>query len=122
MRSFEELQNNVIDWANEKGLIHSSEQQARAQLEKMKEEFAEFQEAFEEYFAADYKFNHTTPAYAIAKANALESLDLELGDVMVTAIITSACLSTDPKYALEQAWEKIKNRKGKVVNGQFVKD
>jgi len=119
---FEELSFNVIDWANEKGIINQKESQARAQLAKMKEEFFEFEEAFEEFFNVDFKFNNGTQEYLLAKSEALRALDLELGDVLVTAIVTSACLNMNPVRSLELAWEKIKNRTGKVVNGQFVKN
>ncbi len=40
----------------------------------------------------------------------------------VTIIIVSSCIGIDPTTALEAAYEKIKNRTGKTVNGIFVKD
>jgi len=122
VNTFEESYNNVVDWANQKNLILHSADQIKAQLGKMREEFNELQEAIDEYLEIDFNFDAQTPEYAIALCNALEAVDLEMGDVFVTAIVTGACIGTDPMTALDKAYNKIKNRTGKVVNGQFVKD
>ncbi len=44
-----------------------------------------------------------------------------LGDIMVTVIGMCHHLNFDPKECLEMAYNEIKNRKGKVVDGSFVK-
>lgn len=45
-----------------------------------------------------------------------------LGDSFVTIIGVCHHLGIDPATALDKAYNEIKNRKGKVVNGSFVKD
>lgn len=46
----------------------------------------------------------------------------ELGDVLVTIIVTAQQLDIDPEYALSVAYNKINKRKGTTVNGVFIKD
>lgn len=44
-----------------------------------------------------------------------------IGDMQVVLIILCMQLHLSPEKCLEQAYEVIKNRKGKVVNGSFIK-
>lgn len=48
-------------------------------------------------------------------------MKLEFGDVIVTLIILSKQLGIDFEECLELAYLKIKNRKGKTIDGKFVK-
>ena len=45
-----------------------------------------------------------------------------LGDILVTVIGMCHHLHYHPAHALRVAYNEIKNRKGKVVEGSFVKD
>ena len=45
-----------------------------------------------------------------------------IGDIGVVLIILADILGTDLQYCLGQAWFEIKDRKGKTVDGSFVKD
>lgn len=60
-------------------------------------------------------------AGAIAKQ---KNSDIEdaLGDIQVVLIVLSMQLGFDLDECLEQAYEVIKNRKGKMINGTFVKE
>lgn len=109
MKSFEELEELVVGWALAKGIISPTETQTNAQLRKVDEELAEFKQALQDYFGdpSDENYNKCR---------------LELGDVMVTLVVSSNCADLDIVDSLEQAYEKIKNRTGKIINGQFVKD
>lgn len=46
----------------------------------------------------------------------------ELGDVFVTLIIIAEQLNLNPVKCLEIAYNKIKDRQGKTINGTFIKD
>ena len=46
----------------------------------------------------------------------------ELGDVIVVVHVLAAQLGIDPMECFEMAVNKIEKRKGKMVNGTFVKD
>ena len=62
-------------------------------------------------------------AHELTRGN-LRSVELidAIGDTAVTLIILADILSTDLQYCLGQAWFEIKDRKGKTVDGSFVKD
>ncbi|AZF91938.1 DNA-binding protein [Streptococcus phage CHPC952] len=45
-----------------------------------------------------------------------------IGDTLVTIIVLSHQLDLDVTECLSIAYDEIKNRKGKIVNGTFVKE
>ena len=49
-------------------------------------------------------------------------LKKEIGDNFVTAIGLCELLGTTPEECLQLAYDKISNRKGTIVNNQFVKE
>lgn len=57
----------------------------------------------------------------LLKGNKEKQID-EMGDVLVTLILTSAKLGFDIEEALAVALKKIQSRTGKTINGVFVKD
>ena len=100
MNNFEQLKANVIEWADNKDLIDINK--APTQSMKIIEEVGETYGAF-------------------LKKNQEELVD-GIGDILVTIIIFSAQLGLDPVACLESAWNEIKDRKGKTVDGIFVKE
>lgn len=44
-----------------------------------------------------------------------------IGDIQVVLIILSLQLGVDYEECLQIAWDEIKDRKGKMINGAFVK-
>jgi len=59
-------------------------------------------------------------ASAISKNKPDELID-GLGDTFVTLIILSLQCGVTPQEALNAAWNEIKDRKGKIVSGTFIK-
>lgn len=57
----------------------------------------------------------------IAKGN-YDKAKIELGDVLVTAILLADLLGSSIEECLHLAYEKISKRTGKTVNGVFIKD
>ena len=49
-------------------------------------------------------------------------MKLEMGDIFVTLIILCNQLGIDCVECLQLAYDKISKRKGKTVNGLFVKE
>lgn len=49
-------------------------------------------------------------------------LEDALGDTLVTIIILCGILGLDPGNCLQSAYDTIKGRKGKIINGSFVKE
>ena len=60
-------------------------------------------------------------AGAMLKKKDIEIID-GLGDSFVTLIILCYQLGLEPKECLESAWNEIKDRKGKTVNGTFIRE
>ena len=60
-------------------------------------------------------------AAAIARGNKLALQD-GIGDVFVTLVILSQCTDLDFRACVEAAYNEIKNRKGKLVDGVFIKE
>tara|TARA_Y100001954_G_scaffold133526_1_gene142642 strand:+ start:3252 stop:3545 length:294 start_codon:yes stop_codon:yes gene_type:complete len=96
----DELIKNVKIWAEEKNLL--KKENTQAQMLKVLEEVGE-------------------TAGALLKNKNQEIID-GLGDSFVTLIILCYQLEIEPKKCLQVAWDEIKNRKGKTVNGTFIRE
>ena len=96
----EELQEFIEKWAENKGLL--KEENAPKQMLKLSEEVGELAGAY-------LKNKHDEIVDAI-------------GDIQVVLIILSKQLGLDYNQCLEGAYNVIKNRTGKLVNGSFIKD
>lgn len=94
------IERKVIEWANERGLI--KEENATKQLLKLTEEVGELADAF-------------------LKGDTYETIDA-IGDIQVVLIILCEQLNINYTQALESAYNEIKERKGKTVNGTFIKE
>ena len=95
-----ELIKNVKDWAEEENLL--KKENSQAQMLKVLEEVGE-------------------TAGALLKNKNKEIID-GLGDSFVTLIILCYQLGLEPTDCLQAAWDEIKNRKGKTVNGTFIRE
>ena len=110
MKNFEELQASIIDWADTHHLL--CEENAEKQFMKVIEEIFEFKTVF------DFKRWRNRKSSIVLNRN----LMLEMGDIFVTLIILCEQLNISPQNCLAMAYEKIKDRKGKTINGQFIKE
>ena len=90
----------VLKWADERGLLKA--ENAPRQMLKLMEEVGEL-------------------AGAMAKNKQGDIIDA-IGDIQVVLIILSKQLGIDYKESLIYAYNEIKERKGKLINGVFVKD
>lgn len=106
---FKELQEKVLEWAASHDLLH--EENADKQFAKFIEEAFEFKTEMEDVLS------YTDPYVD----EAVERMQLEMGDVFVTLIILCKQLGIEPQECLELAYDKIKNRKGETRNGVFIK-
>jgi NTP pyrophosphatase (non-canonical NTP hydrolase) len=94
------LISKVAVWAREKGLI--KEENSPKQFCKVAEEVGEV-------------------AAALARGDK-EMLKDGIGDVVVTLIILAEQQGLNITECLDAAWQEIKDRKGKTVNGAFIKE
>lgn len=107
---FEEFTRQVLNWAKDKDLLH--EENADKQFMKFVEEVFEFKTEM------DNVLSYTDPYVD----EVVERMELEMGDIFVTLIILCSQLNLDPVECLYEAYEKIKDRKGKTINGVFIKE
>ena len=99
--TFDELIENVRVWADDKGILKP--ENAPKQMMKVMEELGE-------------------TAGAIAKNKRTDEIIDGIGDTFVTVIILAYQLGLNPTECLQAAYDEIKGRTGKTVNGVFVKD
>lgn len=120
--NFKELKDKVLSWADDKDLLHS--ENADKQFMKFIEEVFEFKTEF--YVWSLYKnFKHDKNIeqdFSVEESERWKNLKLEMGDIFVTLIILCEQLEIDPEECLEMAYKKISKRKGKTINGQFIKE
>ncbi len=94
------LFNLIRHWAADRNLILGST--THAQMLKMTEEVGEL-------------------ASAIAKGKTSEAEDA-IGDCVVVLTILAAQLGMNIEDCIEQAYNEIKDRKGKMIDGVFVRE
>lgn len=98
--TFEELHEAIIQWAENRNMI--SPKNTSRQYMKVSEELGEIAEGINK--------------------NNREQVEDSLGDILVTLIILAQDLNFDLLDCLNSAYNVIKNRKGKTINGVFVKE
>ena len=92
--------NNIKQWAFDRNLIVGATPQA--QMLKMTEEVGEL-------------------AHAIARGDEALASDA-IGDCVVVLTILASQLGLNINTCVEGAYNEIKDRKGKMVNGVFIKE
>ena len=90
----------IRDWANDRNLI--SQGDTKTQYLKLLEECGELSQA-------------------ILKSNKIELIDA-IGDIIVVLTNLAAIEEVKVEDCLNSAYNVIKNRKGKMINGTFVKN
>jgi len=91
----------IAEWAKDKGILDRST--PKDQFVKMVEEVGEIAEC-------------------LSKDRPLKEFELEMGDLMVTAIILSELMDTNINRCMYMAYNKIAGRTGRMIDGCFIKD
>lgn len=99
--TFEELEKKVISWASDRLIFEQSDVQA--QLHKLDEEFHEL-------------------IVHIANGDSFDKIADDLGDMLVVMILIAHFKGLNMTQCLDISYNEIKDRKGKMVNGIFVKE
>ena len=110
--NFDSLTQKIEDWATDKDLLHA--ENADKQFLKFIEEVFEFKTEY------DILWHEVEKQGGIIKKD-IKPLLLEMGDIFVTLIILCNQIGIEPVHCLNLAYEKIKGRTGKTVNGIFIK-
>ena len=100
MLSFFEVVKNIEKWASDRNLIDGST--PAAQFEKLSEEFGELGRGLIE--------------------NEVGDISDAIGDMFVVLTIIAKQHSMDIEQCIAYAYDDIKDRKGKMINGVFVKE
>jgi NTP pyrophosphatase (non-canonical NTP hydrolase) len=116
MDKFKELNERVVNWADNKGILKKGT--PLAQHGKTEEEVAEVREAL---FAQDNYLEYYKNSKG-AFVTTIDEIKDGIGDVLVTLLIQCKMQNIDPLDCLELALNVIEKRKGKMVGGTFVKD
>ena len=98
--NIESFENNVEQWARDRNIIGGTE--PRDQMLKLIEEMGELSTGLQkgqDFYIAD-----------------------AIGDCCVVLCIIAAQRGLSFATCLESAWDEIKDRRGRVVNGVFVKE
>ncbi len=98
--NFTETEKAVTKWAQDRLIIEQSS--VDKQLIKLLEEYAEL-------------------VYAVESKSKEEIIDA-IGDMVVVLTIISRMNNTTVEHCYESAYNEIKNRKGTIVNGLYVKE
>lgn len=102
--TFSDLIDKVNDWADERNLKQAD---PKIQWMRITEEVGEIRDVL----LKPTKF--TEPNSALKDA---------IGDTLVTIIVLAHQLDLDVTECLDIAYNEIKNRKGRMINGTFVKE
>ena len=113
MKNFKQLQKLTLEWAKDKNLLHA--ENADKQFLKFIEEVFEFKTEYD-IFCNDVKRQGS-----ISKKK-IKPILLEMGDIFVTLIVLCNQIGIEPTRCLDMAYEKIKDRTGKTIDGVFVKE
>jgi len=124
--NYEKLSTLVLQWGEDKGIFAKST--PLRQLDKTQEELDETREALEKLESSAHQdlqleFDFIDELdYPNTEVEALEEAKDGIGDMLVTVILLAKMLNMDSVDCLQSAYNVIKKRTGKMVNGQFVKD
>lgn len=112
--TLESLVQKVIQWANDRNIIQGST--ATKQLEKTAAELIELTAAV----SIERAYLDADMSYSLDKISG--DIASEMGDVLVTLIIVAEQLGLGLHDCLDIAYRKIEHRKGKMIDGKFVKE
>lgn len=118
--------NKVIRWAEDKNIF--SESSPLSQHDKLIEEVIETRDAIIDYEGTELFLNGI--CISPESENRLEHLQKDnmeeikdgIGDCVVCLINLAHFYGLDIQDCLDHAYDQIKDRKGKMINGKFVKE
>lgn len=119
---YEEISELVIEWGESKGILDSST--PLRQLDKTQEELDETREALKKLNDFNYQRDlmEGLGMPTSNKEDILAEVKDGIGDMLVTIVLLSEMVGFDSTDCLNTAYDVIKQRTGKMVDGQFVKD
>lgn len=119
---YEQLSQLVIEWGGDKGIFDAST--PLRQLDKTQEELDETKEALSSLNDLGYQLDlmQEIGVPTKTKEEIMSEVKDGIGDMLVTIILLAKMVELDTVDCLNEAYNVIKSRTGKMVDGQFVKD
>ena len=115
------LNKKIATWAKHKGILDNGN--PIAQAEKTLEECLELIEAVGRYkYLMDIRESLSDDDYCLLLDAAQEEIRDAIGDIHVTIVIQALLQGEDYTKCVEDVYNIINKRTGKMVNGKFVKD
>jgi len=124
--NYEELSALVLQWGEDKGIFAKSTPLRK--LDKTQEELDETKEALQKLASLagqeilSEELLTDDPDTLDLEEDALAEAKDGIGDMLVTIILLAKMIDMNSVDCLQAAYDVIKKRTGKMVNGQFVKD
>lgn len=122
IKTYEQTADRVIDWAEAKGIISAAN--PIKQLSKTQEELDETMLALQKIKhleEPDLSFVNIKDKTALEQTYRAEVED-GIGDMLVTIIILAELVGMNSVDCLNVAYDEIKDRKGEMRDGLFVKE
>lgn len=117
----DEYIDKVVRWAKDRDIL--SESTASKQIQKTAEELMELAVALgKDEMLIDVQHFLTPRDYGRELERVSGELADAIGDTLVTLIVVTEQCGLDLESCLQVAYNQIKDRKGKMVNGKFVKE
>jgi len=110
----EGLEHKIIEWADERGIFDSPN--PIAQHDKTVEEVLELRDAL-----VEHSIHAAIGDTDTVKENLTEIKD-GIGDTIVTLTLLAKMHNLTLTECVQHAYDEIQDRKGKMVDGQFVKE
>jgi NTP pyrophosphatase (non-canonical NTP hydrolase) len=122
MKTFEELNKQIIGWAHDRNIINGAtpEKQASKTLEECEELITAVAKLT---VVKDIAFNYDLDSPIEVEFNHYKAQVIDaIGDIIVTLCIQAEMQGVNIVGCIQSAYDEIKDRKGKMVNGKFVKE
>jgi hypothetical protein len=124
MNNFED---NVIKWASDRNILKGSDLKAQSGklLEEVLEMYCTINGVFDKKPFIEHVVKHIEDhLQQFSPNNIVDRFQLadDIGDTDVVIQIICAMASLSRSNCQKQAWNEIKNRKGKLIDGKFVKE
>tara|TARA_R110000868_G_scaffold188768_6_gene431575 strand:- start:69 stop:419 length:351 start_codon:yes stop_codon:yes gene_type:complete len=112
--NIEELEQKIIQWGIDRNLIGPTGEATKAGQQKKTEE--EVRELYDAIRIVDFGFTE----YQEEEAN--PDVRDAIGDIIVTLVMQAQMWGLTLTECITAAWNEIKDRRGKMIGGVFVKE
>lgn len=112
----------IEQWGRDRNIVHEHGATALAQISKLLEEVAETVGHLNDLYSTFPPQSEDLYLRASTHRGNRNLLADDIGDMLVCIIQAARLLGIPLEEALETAWDGIKDRKGTMINGKFVKE